>query len=159
MLKIWSPTRGRVRGIDKWGNGHFGAPRGDHLHRGSDFIVNLPNSGDDFTIISPVSGSTERRSRPYPDGPYSGICIKEASGSFTIKMFYFKAFDHILAPDYWLFPNLPIGVAQNIGEKYPGMIPHIHTEIELNPEILIVYEYGRRIEAGLKVFIDPERLL
>lgn len=124
-----SPTGKPVRGTDKWGEGRYGAKRGDHLHKGADFIC---EPGQD--VMAPISGLVEREARPYAEGEYSGLLIREAL--FAVKMFYFEPIKEIVGK--FVSMGQKIGVAQDVAKKYPGMTPHIHLEIEsIDPTLLL----------------------
>ena len=128
--RVISPTGAGVRGLDKHGEGKYGAGRGNRLHRGADYIC---TPGQD--IVSPIKGVVVREARPYASTEfYSGLLIRGMD--IEIKMFY-------LVPDTTIL-GMPveigtvIGIAQDISERYSGMTPHIHLEIvSINPELLI----------------------
>ncbi len=124
-----SPTKKEIRGTDGFGSGSYGARRGDHIHKGVDYIC-IPGQ----MVVMPIAGVILREARPYAnDSRWSGVLIKGKNAE--IKMFY-------LSPDKTLFgQNLNegamIGIAQDISKKYPGITPHIHLEIvSINPEIV-----------------------
>lgn len=124
-----SPTGKGPRKTDSHGSGSYGSKRGDRLHEGTDYICDPGQS-----IYSPIDGVIRREAKPYAGKEYSGVLIR--NDWCAIKMFYFK-------PDYNLIGKQVkkgqiIGMAQDISEKYSGMIPHIHLEIcHINPEIFI----------------------
>ena len=123
-----SPTGKGVRS-DSWGDGHYGAPRGDRTHKGTDYIC-IPGQ----PVYSPITGTALRVAKPY-DGPYSGIMIQ--GKHVAVKLFYLlPTFDLIGKP---VKQGQPLGIAQDISLKYsPDMIPHIHLEIDsLDPEIFV----------------------
>lgn len=120
---IISPTELGIRGTDNWGRGAFGAPRGDHVHKGVDFIC-VPGQ----SVLAPISGLIQREARPYSKGPYSGCLI--ASKEISIKMFYFELDKSLIGTE--VEQGRIIGIAQDIRKKgYPGMTPHIHLEIDM----------------------------
>lgn len=122
-----SPTGMGVRKADKFGQGIYGASRGGKIHKGTDYICEF---GQD--VYSPINGTVIREARPYASHEYSGVLIQNKW--IAVKMFYFQL-------DYGLVgkqveKGQVIGQAQDISKKYPGMIPHIHFEIEsVDPEI------------------------
>jgi len=129
-----SPTGKPIRDFDAWGRGTYGAPRGKRIHRGVDFICEAGQQ-----VICPIGGLNGdvivvREARPYTEGEYSGVLLKTVG--IVIKMFY-------LEPDRSLIGQTIkqghiIGHAQDISEKYEGMIPHVHLEIVgMNPEVLL----------------------
>lgn len=124
---IISPTGKGIRS-DSGGDGHYRAKRGNRLHGGTDYKCEpLQN------VLAPISGIIEREARPYADGEWSGVVI--SNSDMKIKMFYFvpnplKIGKHVDQGEV-------IGIAQDIGEKYKGVTPHIHLQIEsIDPEIL-----------------------
>jgi len=116
-----SPTGKGIRDADKWGSGAHGASRGTRRHNGVDFICEPGQS-----VVSPITGTVVRVARPYADSPFSGVLIENAQ--ISIKMFY-------LLPDMKLIgQEVPkgrfVGVAQDIAVKYPGIMPHIHLQVD-----------------------------
>jgi len=124
-----SPTGQKVRGWDKFGSGAYGAPRGGRPHKGVDFICKPGQS-----VMSPITGVVVREARPYAQGPFSGLVIE--NDHVKIKMFY-------LEPDLKLVgQQVPkgrfVGLAQDIGEKHPGIKPHIHLEVDrVDPSLFL----------------------
>ncbi len=124
-----SSTGKGTRGSDKYGSGNYGAGRGSRIHRGADYIC-VP--GQD--VVSPISGTVIRVARPYMGDDYSGLLIR--SPDIEVKLFYFNPLTRIVGMN--VKAGDKIGVAQDISKKYPGMIPHIHLQIDsINPELLI----------------------
>ena len=113
----------RLRGEDEWGRGNFGAPRGDHTHRGIDIIV---SPGDD--IFAPLDGEIVRTAIPYDDDErFSGILIRglQTWHGYEIKIFYMQC----AAPPGHVNAGEFIGKAQSIALRYPGITNHIHVEL------------------------------
>ena len=125
-----SPTGKGVRGIDRWGSGEFGAPRGSNrTHDGTDFIA-TPGQA----IFMPISGLIVREARPYSDSDYSGVLIR--NDHIDIMMFYLIPNRNLIRT--WAAKGAPIGVAQDISKKYPEIINHIHLGVKkFNPELLL----------------------
>ncbi len=118
-----SPHPAQLRGHDEWGSGAFGAPRGDHSHRGIDMRV---APGD--AIYAPFDGLIVREAIPYDDDDrFSGLLLRgvDAWQGFEIKIFYMHC-THSLG-------QVPggelVGIAQNIALRYPGITNHIHVEL------------------------------
>lgn len=128
-MKIMNPTGHSIRGQDSWGSGAFRAPRGNHSHRGIDFVC---EPGQD--IFCPIDGTVVREARPYSKGEFSGVLIR--NHNLDVKMFYFQ-------PEPMLIGTLVakgkiIGKAQDISKKYEGITPHIHLEISaINPQVFL----------------------
>jgi murein DD-endopeptidase MepM/ murein hydrolase activator NlpD len=125
----------RIRGKDAWGNGQFGASRASNTrkHEGIDFMC-MPGE----TVFSPFAGSITRFSNPYPDDSrFGGILIQGAQ--YAVKIFYLSP---LVAVGEKVHRGQPIGTAQDISRKYPGITQHVHVE---------VYENGN--------LIDPSNLI
>ena len=134
MLTITNPTGKPIRGYDKWGSGAFRAPRGNHTHRGVDFIC---APGQD--ILCPIDGTIVREARPYAKGKYSGVLIR--NHAMDIKMFYFRPDPHLITAI--VNKGKVIGKAQDISDKYEGITPHIHLEISaIDPRELLKEQPG-----------------
>ncbi len=124
-----SPTGKGVRTRDEWGEGHFGASRGDHLHNGTDYIC-IP--GQD--IVSPISGVIMREAKPYAGQHYSG-CVIEGP-LIAIKMFYLNMLPNLVGRH--VKQGELLGRAQDISKRYHHITPHIHVRIEkMDPDLLI----------------------
>ena len=125
-MQFVNPTGGKIRNDSK-GLGHHGAPRGHRKHNGVDLIC-IP--GQD--ILMPVDGLIARVSMPYKnDDRWLGVYI--ISSRIEIKMWYFVP--NLLGME--LKAGSVIGAAQNIGEKYEGVTPHIHLRIvKIDPMLL-----------------------
>lgn len=130
-----SPTGHGTRGVDVWGQGRYGAPRdgGKRIHKGADFVC-IP--GQD--IVSPINGVVVREKIPYSTKShgvlFGGLLIKNSHCEIT--MFYFEPLREILRMP--ITKGQVIGKAQDIGLRYPGIIPHIHLEFtSIDPELFI----------------------
>jgi len=132
-----SPTARGVRTSDKWGYGTFGASRTKtvngvikkYKHNGVDFIC-VPGQG----IVSPIDGRVTRIARPYARGTFSGLVIDGTR--IRIKMFYFNPLPDIVGKA--VMKGQLIGHAQNIGEVYKDITPHVHLQIDsIDPELLL----------------------
>ena len=130
-----SPTGHGIRSFDRWGQGRYGASRdgGSRIHKGSDFIC-IPGQ----SIVSPINGVVVRERIPYSDYVngilFRGLQIKNSNCMIT--MFYFEPLREVLKMG--ISKGQKIGTAQDISIKYPGMIPHIHLQIDsINPELFI----------------------
>lgn len=133
-----SPTGLGIRS-DGAGDGRFGAPRGDHEHKGLDFLAQPGQP-----VVMPIAvGRGRRLAYPYHyEGDYCGIEVEgyaRGVGGVIMKMFYMIPFQ----VDVEILEGSLIGWAQDISKKYgEPMRPHIHLEIRKNG-----------------VLIDPETLL
>ena len=129
---------GKARENDKWGSGHFGAPRGSRQHNGLDIVV---TKGQD--VLSPIDGVVVRKSFPYAkDLSYEGVLI-EGSGAhegIMIKIFYMNPVLNIVGAN--VRSGDKIGTAQDLTNKYSDITNHIHIEVTLDG-----------------VSVDPKRVL
>jgi len=130
-----SPTGHSIRGIDVWGQGKYGAPRdnGTRIHEGADFIC-IP--GQD--IVSPINGVVVREKIPYSTKSqgilFGGLLIKNSHCEIT--MFYFEPLKEVIKMP--IIKGQVIGKAQDIGLWDPGIVPHVHLQIDsINPELFI----------------------
>lgn len=121
--------------IDPAGDGHFGAPRGARAHRGIDYRC-VPG----HSVLSPVFGRVTKLGHCYADDLSWRYVEVTDSENRRHRLFYVQ-------PATWVgdqvHPCSPIGVAQDISERYPGrqMRPHVHYEViekgeYINPEQL-----------------------
>ena len=109
---------------DTGGSGLFGASRegGKRTHRGTDYTVYKGQS-----ITAPETGIIVRRANPYPNDPkYKGLLFKGESGR-EIKVFYAEPNETLIGKK--VKAGQVIAKAQNIGEKYSNVTPHIHVEV------------------------------
>lgn len=143
-MRLINPTGKGMRNDSK-GLGHHGAPRGHRKHNGVDLIV---TPGQD--ILMPVDGIITRVSMPYADDErWLGAYI--VNPRIEIKMWYFVP--NLLGME--LNVGAVIGTAQDIGEKYEGVTPHIHLRIvKIDPLLLFSIEtdeelYKRAIKEEL----------
>jgi len=125
-----SPTGKGIRTRDKWGSGRYNVSRGDRKHKGTDFICE-PGQW----VVCPIDeAEVYRVARPYLREGYSGLVLTGAK--IALKLFYLEPIDDIVGE--FVKQGHRIGIAQDISEKYPGMIPHIHLEVSrVDPEIFI----------------------
>lgn len=131
-----SPTGHGIRYADKWGRGAYGAPRdnGNRIHKGLDFIVSPIGQ----KIIAPAAGLVIRIKIPYANPVkgvlFSGILVRASDYEYTL--FYFEPLKEIIRTR--IEEGQLIGHAQDISLKYPGMIAHVHLQIDsINPEIFM----------------------
>ena len=130
-----SPTGQGMRKADKWGKGCYRASRGKgmRLHKGADYVC---EPGQD--VVSPITGVIMREARPYGDPEwvyrYSGLVIY--NDYCSLKLFYLEPIRHLIGTKVRMGDK--VGVAQDISERYEGMIPHIHLQMDsVNPQIFM----------------------
>ena len=116
-----------IRTHDRHGAGHFGAPRGSRTHRGIDIVFTAGQN-----VYSPIDGVVTRRAFPYADDlRYSGVLIT-GNGiwtDFDAMMFYMTLTATVGTN---IAAGSQVGIAQDLGTKYPGITNHIHFELRYN---------------------------
>lgn len=122
-----------MRGYDKWGSGHYGAPRGRRKHRGCDYVNHVNEA------VEAIEGGTVSKI----GFPYSQKSAKkrnfryvEISCAPNIRHRYFYVESLVQVGDI-VEKGQVIGWAQDLDAVYPGMTQHYHLEIIKN---------GRRID-------------
>ena len=121
--EVFNPSRG----VDAWGSGEFGASRdgGTRPHLGVDYVV---SEGD--TIYAPFDMEIYSTSRPYSDSTtFTGIKYNtQVNGvDFNGRMWYFIPYPNIIGSV--VTKGEPIGVAQSLQPRYPGITDHIHLQL------------------------------
>jgi len=137
MANDWcSPTDKPVRDVDGFGAGWFGAPRGDHVHLGTDYT-----GYEDQPIKAVCSGLVNKIGYPYAD-------------NLHFRYVRILKDDGYLADEFYVLPAVKkgqqvklgqvIGVLQTLQDRYPGIDDHCHTQIRdkdgrwVDPETLIM---------------------
>ena len=113
---------------DAAGLGGFGASRdgGSRRHKGLDLISNPKG-----VVASPVSGEITKLGYPYNgDFKYRYVQIRDNRGN-EHRLFYVDP-EGVLEVGSTVEKGSPIGIAQDVSEKFPGrgMKPHVHYEIK-----------------------------
>lgn len=110
----------KFRDCDDWGCGHYGAPRGDRVHRGVD-IVAAP--GDPVFCLN--RGIVTKVGYPYSDDlSYRYVEVTDAG----VRWRYFYCEPIVNVGDE-VDAYTQIGTAQALGDRYPGITPHMHLEV------------------------------
>jgi hypothetical protein len=120
----------KSRATDRYGSGQFHAGRTKgkkhHEHQGLD-VQAKPNE----SIFSPIDGDIIREAVPYP--PFTGVVIrgKGAYAGYEVKLFYVQGYfsGHVTA-------GTPIGVAEDLSIKYPGITNHVHLEVRSGGKVV-----------------------
>jgi len=108
---------------DGAGLGHFGAPRRNRTHQGTDYLA-APGE----PVFSPVTGTFIRTGRPYTNDPRYRLVVIHGSG-LEFKLMYVDALPG-LTPGTPVRAGEQIGTAQNVAAKYgPPMLNHVHVEV------------------------------
>jgi len=122
MLNWLPPVREPVIRVDALGDGHFGAPRGYRLHRGTDYIV----TPGDPVFMTLKGAKVKRVTRPYAD-------YDELTGVVVVNEHCLNVLYYVTPIEDLIGKGVPqgevIGYAQDVRVKYgPKMLPHIHSE-------------------------------
>jgi len=137
----FNPTGGNLRN-DGWGEGHFGASRGNRIHKGVDIT-----GKKDCYVCSPVDGMVVRTGMPYANdnGPWNCyLLIREDSG-VEWRLFYVAPLLGIVGTT--VRKGQAVATLRDVGAKYgthpekKRMWAHCHVEKHVNgqrvdPEIL-----------------------
>ncbi|KAM7161780.1 leukocyte cell-derived chemotaxin-2-like [Macrochelys suwanniensis] len=113
--------RNRVRGCDRFGCGHYGAPRSPGIHKGVDVICR-----DGSIVYAPFSGVIGGRANPYQAGKNNAInngILLRGSG-FCIHMFYIRPVRY----SGRINKGQKIGVMLPMQRVYRGMTSHVHVQ-------------------------------
>lgn len=123
-----TPTKSGIKRIkDAMGYGHFGAPRGNRLHMGIDFIT-IPGEA----ILSPVSGKVTALPYAASDLVHRGVEI--VTGNQEHQLFYIKP---IVKVGQTVTKGQIIGYADDIRKKYgSAMTNHVHHEVKENGKFI-----------------------
>lgn len=118
-----------IRGDDEHGSGAWHAPRGDRLHNGVDYSC-YPGT----VIFAPMNGTVTKVGYPYGDDlAYRYVQITDEEGDCH-RIFYI---DPGVDNDTEVYANeTPIGTAQDLTTRYPGITNHVHYEIKRGDEYI-----------------------
>ena len=173
-LNLFRPLQHGEREADAWGEGGFGASRGDRLHKGIDFLGTPAER-----VSCPCDGVIRRIGRCYGDTDEYKL-IEIISGPAWVRVFY--ANPEVLPGDE-VFIGDALGYVQDIAARYPPeklsrpmlaeylrgwnvtslddltpkqlnqlrMKNHIHLEVRLTGAVLI----GRGRLSTEAVWVDP----
>ncbi|WP_230970326.1 M23 family metallopeptidase [Nitrogeniibacter aestuarii] len=125
-------NNGSRRGSDKWGSGHFAAPRGSRQHNGVDISASLGEA-----VLSPIDAKVVRVAYPYAtDLSLTGILLEGVGrhAGFTVKIFYMSPEQSKIGKQ--VSAGERIGAAQSLLTKYPGIKNHIHLEVRQNGVVI-----------------------
>lgn len=118
-----------IRGDDEHGSGAWHAPRGNRLHNAVDYSC-LPTT----EICSPVSGTVTKLGHPYGDDlSYRYVQITVPGGDCH-RVFYVEPIT--LVGEEVIAHQTPIGIAQDLTTRYPGITNHVHYEIKRGDEYI-----------------------
>lgn len=140
---LLNPTGGKLRS-DSQGSGEFKAPRGARKHAGQDY-ENRPGQ----PVRAPCTGLLKRKLYIYGDDlRWEGCEIICPERHLIIRLFYMSVDRDLIGGP--ITKGEVIGSAQDISIKYPGMTPHVHMAVIINPMATM--------EKKGKLHIDPDVL-
>lgn len=111
----------QIRDCDSYGCGHFGASRGDRIHKGIDVITQTGQS-----ILAPIKGKVTRHGYPYEGNTYYKL-IEIVNDMYKVKIMYVEP---MISVGNQVNAGQVIAKAQNIAAKYStSMTNHSHVEV------------------------------
>jgi hypothetical protein len=127
-----NPTGTEIRNQDGYGDGHYGAPRGNRNHMGIDLVTIVGQN-----VVSPVTGTAVNFTGATSGKPMVDITSSDASlGIDKIRMLYVNMPSGVSA---WQSYNVQAGqtvlgtAANMVNLGYPsGMTPHVHIQVMQN---------------------------
>lgn len=127
----------KIRGIDKYGNGAFGASRdgGSRKHVGVDIIT---KDGEPFLSLN--AGVITRLGYVYKGNYTFRIVEVTHKDGERWRYFYVNPVDangkKIVEIGLKISVGQTLGTTQSLQFKYPGITPHVHFEIIKNGEYI-----------------------
>jgi murein DD-endopeptidase MepM/ murein hydrolase activator NlpD len=123
-----------IRQNDAWGDGYFGASRGNRPHLGVDYVV---NEGE--VVYAPCDMDSFNVSYPYSFDANDNYILTGArfntkinGVNFDGRMWYFTPYSHLFGRD--ISKGTPIGVAQTLQHRYAGITDHLHFQLRTETE-------------------------
>ncbi|XP_042363960.1 leukocyte cell derived chemotaxin 2, tandem duplicate 1 [Plectropomus leopardus] len=115
-------SNNRRRTSDKWGQGHYGARRGDRVHKGLDIVCQ-----DGSVVYAPFDVTLNGKVIVYTDPKKKAINngINLSGENLCFKLFYVK-------PDQTsgtVKKGERLGVMLPMQSVYPGITSHIHVQM------------------------------
>jgi murein DD-endopeptidase MepM/ murein hydrolase activator NlpD len=124
MFKLAPPDRG----TDGYGSGHYGAPRGNHRHKGIDKLA-VPGS----RLYAVSAGKVTKLGYAYSDDlSYRYVQVSDAFGR-DIRYFYIEP---LVEVGDLVDETTVLGTVQDLTPRYPGIGNHFHFEVRLDGEYL-----------------------
>ena len=131
--RVWiNPTRGKVRGCDSQGCGHYGASRagGTRSHNGVDYVA---APGQD--VVAVTDGTISKIGYPYRSNLAFRYIEITTNDNHTAREFYV-----LPAPKIAVGVNVSVGQVignyQALGPLYPGITEHVHVEIRYQGKLI-----------------------
>jgi len=136
-----NPMFNPIRQSDAWGDGYFGASRGDRPHLGVDYVV---NEGE--VIYAPCDMDSFNLSYPYSFGTNDTYILTGArfntkidGVNFDGRLWYFTPYSHLFGRD--IPKGTPIGVAQTLQHRYAGITDHLHFQLRTETDLVDSINY------------------
>ena len=111
------------RGVDHYGSGKFGAPRGNHDHHGIDY--SCPPGA---IVYSPVEGIVSKLGYPYSnDLSYRYVQVTDEA-DHLYRVFYIEP---LVDLEEEVDTETAIGICQDLTTRYQnGITNHVHLEVK-----------------------------
>lgn len=110
-----------IRGCDKFGCGHFGAKRGDRLHRGVDLVI---TAGEPFESL--CSGKVTKLGYVYKgDMQLRYVEVTTKAG----QRWRYHYVTPAVSVGSMVRTGDTLGAVQSLQTRYPGITDHVHFEI------------------------------
>ncbi|NER13541.1 hypothetical protein GWK08_08845 [Leptobacterium flavescens] len=133
---------GLIRNCDPKGCGHFGASRGDHTHRGIDFITSPLQ-----VIKAPFDCKIVRYGYPYSDDPSFRLFEVRGMGEYSkysAKVFYLNPL-HDVGDSFK--KGEPFAISDDVRRRHGGDITvHVHFELYIDGKLVDPTEYFNSIK-------------
>jgi len=114
----------KIREQDVVGAGHYGAPRGNRLHKGVDLITMPGELVKSFTL-----GEVTKIGYPYDPSDEKRGHLRYVEVSFDGTRFRYFYVQPLVEVGDQVLVGQSIGLSQNLTEVYPGITPHFHFEV------------------------------
>jgi murein DD-endopeptidase MepM/ murein hydrolase activator NlpD len=126
IADLANPTNGAVRAHDLWGSGEYGAARSTgkrkRIHAGADYVA-YPGQ----LVRAPIAGEVTKIGFAYKnDRTLRFVEITNRETRRTVRVLYVKP---SVQEGQTLAATDPIGGAQNLNMRYPGITNHVHVEL------------------------------
>ena len=143
---VFNPSRN----TDDWGSGSFGASRdgGTRPHLGTDYTV---TEGE--VVYAPFDMEIYSGSYPYAGNlSFKGVKFntKINGVDYNGRIWYFVPYTGIVGS--MVSKGDPVGVAQSLQSKYPGITDHIH--VHLSTAVDVSNQFNTMLYEG-RYYINP----
>ena len=113
-----------LRKVDRWGMGHYHAPRGNRLHNGMDFAA-LPES----EVLANYPGRVTKLGYPYSDDLSFRYVEVTMPAPTEHKLRYFYINPSVKMGDT-ISEGQVLGTVQDLTTRYKDIINHFHFEVK-----------------------------